>query len=614
MRRLFTFLLLLLGGSSLFAQLLTPEVLYYKFDGSGTSVPNLASAPPVGTTTATIMGGLTQGGSGTLCDGTIIGTGAASSTDYVNTGWAPNIGTGSWSISWRSSGISTNTTLYYIFGDANTASFRCFTNGVAGSTNWIIRGAGLTDVYINGGALATPTHCTYVYDQPLNQVRAYLNGVLVSTVAQTAPNLTGTGPLKVIGYSTNVGAPLGGILDEFRVYSRALTQAEITQLVNPWTPSGFLGADGFVCPGDSTELTLPDWPSTTVAWSTGSTGDSTWVNSAGTYSVAISGACGAGNDTVNVTTAPALPGPGFAGPDDTICVGDTIALSVSTTDSILWSTGDTTDTIWVSATGTYTVSISGQCGTVMDTIEVDSSALIYSGFAVADTSAACEGDTIGLGTSGTFDTYAWSTGDTTQMSWATSTGTYYVSVTDGCGSGTDSVSVSFTAGVNASFSFSVNMMSATFTNSSTGGGTVGYSWNFGDGSPANTTQNPSYTYAANGTYLVTLTVTNECGTSTFSDSVTINFVGIANGLDFDAIVAPNPATDRVMVAATLPEAMNIQVSVVSTLGQVMYSADLGEMSGDLKHAIDLNGFARGVYFVRLQAGDKQLVTRLVKQN
>ena len=55
----------------------------------------------------------------------------------------------------------------------------------------------------------------------------------MNTVAQTGPNLTGAGPFKVMGYSANVGSPLNGHLDEYRVYSRALTPAEITQLYNP---------------------------------------------------------------------------------------------------------------------------------------------------------------------------------------------------------------------------------------------------------------------------------------------------------------------------------------------------------------------------------------------
>jgi hypothetical protein len=298
-----TFTKLIVGFSCLvvttLSAQLTPEVLYYNFNGSGTSVPNLASAPPPGTATATTMGGVTQGGNG-ICRGTLIGSGVTSTTDYLNTGWAPNLGTGSWTIAWRCEGISTNATLYYIFGDIGSNSFRCFTNGVAGSTNWIIRGGGLTDSYINGGALTTATHCAFVYDNVANVVRGYLNGALVSTTAQTAPNITGAGPFKVMGYSSNVGAPSGGMLDEFRVYSRALTAGEISQLSNPFASGGFAGADVNFCTGNSVTLNVGNWPTAAVAWSTGSTFDTTMVSAPGMYSVSVSGDCGTGSDTINV--------------------------------------------------------------------------------------------------------------------------------------------------------------------------------------------------------------------------------------------------------------------------------------------------------------------------
>lgn len=203
-----------------------PEILYYKFNESGTNVTNYATGG-IAPATATIQGTIIQDATNSSCDGALVGNGVSSSTDYLNTGWAPNLANGAWTIVFTTSGISTNGTLYYIFGDANTASFRCFTNGVAGSTNWILRGGGLTDTYINGGALMTETTCAYVYDPVLNNVKGYLNGTLVSTVAQTAPNLSGTGPLKVMGYATNVGAPAGGLIEEYRFYNRALDATEI---------------------------------------------------------------------------------------------------------------------------------------------------------------------------------------------------------------------------------------------------------------------------------------------------------------------------------------------------------------------------------------------------
>lgn len=48
-----------------------------------------------------------------------------------------------------------------------------------------------------------------------------------------------------------------------------------------------------------------------------------------------------------------------------------------------------------------------------------------------------------------------------------------------------------------------------FTNTSTNA--LEYTWNFGDGSPAQTSTAPTYTYAAAGTYTVTLTATGITG-------------------------------------------------------------------------------------------------------
>lgn len=212
----------------------TPELLYYRFDGTGTTVPNLASAPPVGTGTAAIMGSLSQGAGG-QCGGALIGSGNASSTDYLNTNYAPNL-TGSWTISMYTKDITPSSTLFYIFGDPNSSSFRCFTNGVAGADNWILRGP-VNDVLVPGGATVAPHVTTFVYDQPAGVIRGYLDGVLVATVAQPGVFVLGPGPFKVMGYGTNVGAPAGGKLDEFRWYDRALTAAEVMSLNEPRTYS-----------------------------------------------------------------------------------------------------------------------------------------------------------------------------------------------------------------------------------------------------------------------------------------------------------------------------------------------------------------------------------------
>ena len=211
-----------------------PELLHYRFDDSGTSVDNLASSPPVGTTTATLMGLLTQAGTDLNTGGggfSLLGTGTSSASDYLNTGWATSLSGTSWTISFVTSNIPSTTSTYYIFGDVNAGGFRCFTGGVANPGNWILRGNGITDVYLNGGASAAPSRNTFVYDMAANEIRAYLNGVLVNTVAQAGPlTFVSAGPFKVGAYSNSANLPSSGLLDDFRLYNRALTAAEVLDI------------------------------------------------------------------------------------------------------------------------------------------------------------------------------------------------------------------------------------------------------------------------------------------------------------------------------------------------------------------------------------------------
>lgn len=77
----------------------------------------------------------------------------------------------------------------------------------------------------------------------------------------------------------------------------------------------------------------------------------------------------------------------------------------------------------------------------------------------------------------------------------------------------------------ANFSTDLNGPQAQLTNSSTGNGS--YTWDFGDGEMSNDA-NPLHTYAAAGTYTVVLTVTNNCGSDTYTEDITIaDFLPVA---------------------------------------------------------------------------------------
>ena len=74
----------------------------------------------------------------------------------------------------------------------------------------------------------------------------------------------------------------------------------------------------------------------------------------------------------------------------------------------------------------------------------------------------------------------------------------------------------------AAFSSNCTNLSCAFTDASTdtGGTITGWSWNFGDGTPVSTSQNPTHVYTAGGTYTAVLTVTdNLADTNAISHTV-----------------------------------------------------------------------------------------------
>jgi len=73
--------------------------------------------------------------------------------------------------------------------------------------------------------LNTWTHLATTYDGA--NMRLYINGVLVATKAQTGSIAVGNQPLRIGGNNVS-GEFFRGIIDEVRVYNRALSAAEIT--------------------------------------------------------------------------------------------------------------------------------------------------------------------------------------------------------------------------------------------------------------------------------------------------------------------------------------------------------------------------------------------------
>jgi len=195
----------------------TPDLMYYKFDEVGTSTTqNYANPATRVNTSATLMGAMSMGGSGQT-GAALIGSGGSSNSDYVNTNWATNLGTGDWAISLWLNNMDMSTNLHYHFGDNTATSFRCFSGGVAGAGNLLLRGP-VTDVLVSGVGPG-PVVVDFIYDSAVPEVTAYIDGILNNVVPQSGVTVVGSGPFKIGGYSTSTGLASGELLDEFKMWN-----------------------------------------------------------------------------------------------------------------------------------------------------------------------------------------------------------------------------------------------------------------------------------------------------------------------------------------------------------------------------------------------------------
>ncbi|MGV3609904.1 MAG: PKD domain-containing protein [Fluviicola sp.] len=305
------------------------------------------------------------------------------------------------------------------------------------------------------------------------------------------------------------------------------TSAATTITVNPLPAVPTITAAGptTFCAGGS--VTLTSSSATGNTWSTGATTQSITVSTGGSYTVTVSnGSCSSISAATTVTVNPLPPVPTItAGGPTTFCAGGSVTLTSSSATGNTWSTGAITQSITVSASGSYSVTVSnGSCSSTSaaTTITVNPLPAVPTITAGGPTTF-CAGGSVTL-TSSSATGNTWSDGATTPSITVTTSGSYTVTVSAlGCSS-TSAVTMitvnplpTVTAANNGPLCVSdpLNL---------TAGGTTGgtYSWT-GPNSFSSTSQNPtiaSITSADFGVYTVTVTI-NGCSSSA-STTVTIN--------------------------------------------------------------------------------------------
>ena len=198
---------------------------------------------------------------------------------------------------------------------------------------------------------------------------------------------------------------------------------------------GITGSPDF-CVGGNTQLSATTGY-TSYVWSPAGNTETIVVNTAGNYVVTITDVNGCTNTAAMTVNQPYQETVEITG-SFVFCPGDQATLAVpSGYASVLWSTGETTDTIHVSTDGVVTVTVVDSDGCIAtDDVMTEANAVLSP--TISGNSAICDAGTAVLNAGPGFDLYEWSTGATTSTISVNAPGTYTVTVSSisGC-MGTD---------------------------------------------------------------------------------------------------------------------------------------------------------------------------------
>ena len=342
-------------------------------------------------------------------------------------------------------------------------------------------------------------------------------------------------------------------------------------------------------------------PPYNYTWISGTAMDSTLtVNEGGEYYFQITDQTGCTEiDTIAVQYVPEVD----LGANRSICEGLAVTLDAGNPGSnFTWNTGDAGQTITVSDSGAYSVTVTDANGCVATdevTLSVSDEVPSQDIEALGATDI-CEGQFVVLSAPAGF-AYAWSTGDTTRAIVAEETGLYDVMISSAC---TTVTSQQLAVTVSAlpetpSIYWQGDQLASTYA--------TNYQWYLdGTAIPGATTR--YFAPTATGSYEVE--VSNAAGCSALSLPFNVMTVGRTN--DFGGRVQrvfPNPTNGKLYIQ--FDQGLACTAQIVDLAGRQLLTQGL---SADRRqHSLDVSALASGVYLLRLQSDIGESVLRIVKQ-
>ncbi len=303
----------------------------------------------------------------------------------------------------------------------------------------------------------------------------------------------------------------------------------------------------------------------------------------------------------------------------TICEGDSVLIQAQPFVSYLWPDGSTNDFIYAKADSTYVLEVVDGIGCLLiDSVNVDLQSVSVD---LGPDQTICSGNAVTLDAGAGFNSYLWSTGETTQTISATLEQDYTVTVQDNLGcSATDTVAVIFAASNITPNFLVVSQACVADTLQFLEFSDVipdAVSWDFGDGATS-TEQHPTHIYADSGQFVVTLTVSlGDCLNKQIQKTVDIDDCGLnLRSVQFSEVAPPeinlypNPSQGEVNFHLQKPANQKASATVYDLSGRILYFEEFSDET-EIKRVMDLTFLEDGIYIVRAKVGREVLTRRVI---
>ena len=160
----------------------------------------------------------------------------------------------------------------------------------------------------------------------------------------------------------------------------------------------------------------------------------------------------------------------------------------------------------------------------------------------------------------------------------------------------------------AGFTYNINEFFVSFFDSSNN--TIAWDWDFGDGI-TDTIQNPTHYYSDTGTYIVCLSVLNNCGND--SSCKILNIPGsttsvIDNVIQNHLIIYPNPAKNKLSFLSSI--ILPTEILIYNNIGKIVFR-EAQYFSIEKNNSIDVTQLTTGIYLLQIRYGTKDIFRKLI---